>query len=135
MGASRLNASKDQLVDAEPVAANAAGDWKRVYSDLSNVEDVRIKLCEPNAQLRASLRTAFQEIGFHSFEGGKSLHSAKAAIELGEVDLIIWDTSCNGGDVCQKDGFWISVDQSTPQSLAVYKIFFPFLQRNGHLIR
>ena len=101
MGASRLNASKDQLVDAAPAAANAAGNWKRVYRDLSNVEDVRIKLCEPNAQLRGSLRTAFQEIGFHNFEGGKSLHSAKAAIELGEVDLIIWDTSCVGGDVCQ----------------------------------
>ncbi len=80
-----MNESKDPLVDAEPAAANAAGNWKRVYRDLSNVEDVRIKLCEPNAQVRGSLRTAFQDIGFHNFEGGKSLHSANDAIELCEV--------------------------------------------------
>ena len=58
-------------------------------------------MCEPNAQLRGSLRSAFQDIGFRNFEDGNSLSRVKTAIELGDVDLIIWDTSCAGGDVCQ----------------------------------
>ncbi len=76
-------------------------DWKTVYRDLSNVGDVRIRLCEPNPQLRGGLRTAFQDIGFHKFDDGGSLSRVETAIESGEVDLIIWDTSCAGGDVCQ----------------------------------
>ena len=76
-------------------------DWKRVYRDLSNIEDMRITLCEPNSELRVSLKMALQGIGFNNLNDGDSLHGVENALELGEVDLLIWDTSCAGGNVCQ----------------------------------
>jgi len=100
-GVSYLNVSKEHKAGDVQAAANGSGNWKKVYGHLSNVADVRIRLCEPNSQLRESLRSAFQEIGLHNFADGNSLSRVKTAIELDEVDLIIWDTSCAGGDVCQ----------------------------------
>ncbi len=100
-GVSHLNASKDHALGAAPAAASAGGDWERVYRDLSNVGDVRITLCEPNSQLRTSLRMAFQGIGFRNLSDGVSLRGVESAVEQGEVDLLIWDTSCAGGDVCK----------------------------------
>ncbi len=76
-------------------------DWKRVYRDLSNIEDVRITLYEPNLELRMSLKMAFQEIGIRDLNDGASLLGVENVLELGEVDLLIWDASCAGGDVCQ----------------------------------
>lgn len=73
----------------------------RVYSDLTNIEDVRVTLCEPNVELRMSLRMALQEIGFRNLKDGGSLRDAEDSLVLGEVDLLIWDVSCPGGDVCQ----------------------------------
>ncbi|MCH8188286.1 MAG: response regulator [Proteobacteria bacterium] len=99
-----MNVSTSHAVGAEPAAASAGGatgDWKRVYGGLSNVGDVRITLCEPNSQLRMSLRMAFQGIGFRKLSDGDSLRGVETAVEQGEVDLLIWDTSCAGGDVCQ----------------------------------
>ncbi|MCH8112513.1 MAG: response regulator [Proteobacteria bacterium] len=96
-----MNVSRDHAVGAEPAVASVGGDWKRVYRDLSHVGDVRITLCEPNSQLRMSLRMAFQGIGFRNLSDGDSLRGVESAVEQGEVDLLIWDTSCKGGDVCQ----------------------------------
>ncbi len=76
-------------------------DWKRVYRDLSNIEDVRITLCEPNSELRMNLKMAFQGIGIRDLNDGGSLHGVENALELDAVDLLIWDSSCAGGDVCQ----------------------------------
>jgi DNA-binding response OmpR family regulator len=76
-------------------------DWKRVYRDLSNIEDVRITLYEPNLELRMSLKMAFQGIGIRDLNDGASLRGVENVLELGEVDLLIWDASCAGGDVCQ----------------------------------
>ncbi len=76
-------------------------DWKRVCNDLSNIEDVRITLCEPNSELRMSLKMAFQGIGIRDLNDGASLLGVENVLELGEVDLLIWDASCAGGDVCQ----------------------------------
>ena len=76
-------------------------DWKRVYRELSNIEDVRITLCEPNAELRMSMKMAFEEIGIRDLSDGASLLGVENVLELGEVDLLIWDASCAGGDVCQ----------------------------------
>lgn len=58
-------------------------------------------LCEPNSQLRMSLRMAFQGIGFRNLTDADSLRGVEEAIAAGEVDLLIWDTSCKGGDVCE----------------------------------
>ena len=92
---------REHAVGAESVVANGAGDWKAVYRDLSNIEDVRITLCEPNSELRMSLKMAFQGIGIRDLNDGGSLHGVENVLELGEVDLLIWDTSCAGGDVCK----------------------------------
>ncbi len=50
-GVSYMTVSRKHAAGAEPVCANGAGDWKRIYRDLSNIEDVRITLCEPNSGL------------------------------------------------------------------------------------
>ena len=57
-GVSHLDVSREHAAGAEPAVANAGRDWKRVCRDLSNIEDVRITLCEPNSELRMSLRMA-----------------------------------------------------------------------------
>ena len=92
---------REHAAGAESVVANGAGDWKAVYRDLSNIEDVRITLCEPNSELRMSLKMAFQGIGIRDLDDGASLRGVENVLELGEVDLLIWDTSCAGGDVCK----------------------------------
>ena len=96
-----MTVSRKHAAGAEPVCANGAGDWKRVYRDLSNIEDVRITLCEPNSELRMSLKMAFQGIGIRDLNDGASLRGVENVLELGEVDLLIWDTSCAGGNVCK----------------------------------
>ena len=100
-GVSYLTVSREHAAGAEWVVANGAGDWKAVYRDLSNIEDVRITLCEPNSELRMSLKMAFQGIGIRDLDDGASLRGVENVLELGEVDLLIWDTSCAGGDVCR----------------------------------
>ncbi len=48
-----------------------------------------------------SLKMAFQGIGIRDLNDGGSLHGVENALELDAVDLLIWDSSCAGGDVCQ----------------------------------
>ena len=58
-------------------------------------------LCEPNSQLRMSLRMAFQGIDFRNVNAIDSLRGVEAALAEDNVDLMIWDVECMGGDVCR----------------------------------
>ena len=87
-GVSHLDVSREHAAGAEPAVANAGRDWKRVCRDLSNIEDVRITLCEPNSELRMSLRMALQGIGFSNLNDGDSLRGVETALELSEADLL-----------------------------------------------
>ena len=87
--------------EAASSAADVGNSWKRVHRTLTNAEDIRIMLCEPNSQLRMSLRMAFQGIGLRNVEAIDSLRGVETALGQDEIDLMIWDVECTGGDVCR----------------------------------
>ena len=96
-----MNVSREPAASAPSARQSGGSDWKRVHRDLSNVEDLRITLCEPNVQLRMSLRMAFQSIGIRKLSDRDSIAGVQMALEQNEIDLLIWDASCDGGDVCK----------------------------------
>lgn len=67
--------------------------------NISQFDNIRVVLAEPNANLRKTLKGCLQEHGFRSVLDTGNLSQVVKAVEEGNVDLLIADTSLPEGDI------------------------------------
>lgn len=65
---------------------------------ISQFDNIRVVLAEPNADLRRTLKECLQDHGFRSVLDTGNLSQVAKAVEEGNVDLLIADTSLPEGD-------------------------------------
>ena len=65
---------------------------------ISQFDNIRVVLAEPNRELRKTLKTSLHDHGFRSVLDTGNLSQVANAVEEGNVDLLIADTSLPEGD-------------------------------------
>lgn len=66
--------------------------------NISQFDNIRVVLAEPNADLRHTLKECLREHGFRSILDTGNLSQVASAVSEGNVDLLIADTSLPEGD-------------------------------------
>lgn len=67
--------------------------------NISQFDNIRVVLAEPNADLRKTLKACLHDHGFRSVLDTGNLSQVVNAVEEGNVDLLIADTSLPEGDI------------------------------------
>lgn len=65
---------------------------------MSQFDNIRVVVAEPNSQLRTGLKESLQGLGFKAVVGTGNMSRVVSAVDAGDVDLLIADTSLPEGD-------------------------------------
>ena len=68
---------------------------------MSHFDNIRVVLAEPNLELRTDLKDSLHDFGFKNVLATGNLSQIVTAVEAGEADLLIADTSLPEGDFNQ----------------------------------